>query len=334
MLPPLISVLMPAYNAEKYIGEAITSVLNQTFTDFELVVINDGSTDNTEEIILSFKDERIRYVINESNLKLIATLNKGIDLALGKYIARIDADDICLLNRFEKQIAFFEKHPDYVLCGSWAHLINSQGEMTGRVKYIDTHNLLKISLLFTVPLIHPSVMAKTDILKQFKYSASALHTEDFDLWLRIVNAGYKIANIPEYLIKYRWHDTNISVENEAFQTEKKFELLKPYIESFIGREILKEAFDLHQLSFRLYHLGRKKEVSNIDLQNEKKWLEFLSRRNKEINKYHQDDFDAFLWSRWLVCCIAMRKFLSVFTIRLAWFKLNVIYKTIKLLIYK
>jgi len=334
MLPPLISVLMPAYNAEKYIGEAIKSVLNQTFTDFELIVINDGSTDKTEEIILSFKDERICYIKNETNLKLIATLNKGIDLALGKYIARIDADDLCLPNRFEKQIDFLENHPDYVLCGSWAHLVDSQGEKTGRVKYVNIHNLLKISLLFTVPLIHPSVMAKTDILKQFKYSASALHTEDFDLWLRIVNAGYKIANIPEYLIKYRWHDTNISVENEAFQTEKKFELLKPYIESFIGREILKEEFDLHQLSFRLYHLGKKKEVSNIDLLNEKKWLEFLSRRNKEINKYHQNDFDAFLWSRWLVCCIAMRKFLSVFTIRLAWYKPDVIYKTIKLLIYK
>jgi len=331
---PLISVLMPAYNAEKYIGEAIKNVLNQTFTDFELIVINDGSTDKTEEIILSFNDDRIHYIKNETNIKLIATLNKGIDLAQGKYIARIDADDVCMPERFEKQIDFLENHPDYVLCGSWAYIIDSKGEKTGRVRYIDTHNLLKISLLFTVPLIHPSVMAQTNILKQFKYSISALHTEDFELWIRIVNAGYKIANIPEYLIKYRWHDTNISVENEAFQSKKKFELLKPYIESFIGGEISKEEFELHQLSFRLFHLGKKKEISNIDLQNEKHWLEFLSRRNMEVKHYRQSDFDAFLWSRWIVCCIFTRKLLSVFTIHLAWFKPNVVFKAIKLLVYK
>jgi len=331
---PLISVLMPAYNAEKYIGEAISSVLNQTFGDFELIVINDGSTDKTEEIILSFSDPRIRYVKNETNLKLIATLNKGIDLANGKYIARIDADDICLPNRFEKQMDFFEKHPDYALCGSWAYLINVKGEEIGQIKFIDSHNLLQISLLFSCPVIHPSVMVRTEIFKQFKYSNIALHCEDIELWIRIINFGLKIANIPEYLIKYRWHDANISVENEAFQIAKKMELLKPHIENFVGREISKEEFDLHLFSFRLYHLGKKKSISNVDLQAEKQWFEFLLSRNKEINKYKQSDLDAFLWSRWIVCCIATRKILSIFAIRLAWYKPNVIFKTIKLLIYK
>lgn len=325
---------MPAYNAEKYIAEAIKSVLDQTFTDFELLVINDGSTDKTEEIILSFEDKRIRYIKNETNLKLITTLNKGIDLARGKYIARIDADDICLPNRFEKQINFLGKHSDYALCGSWAYLIDSKGKKTGRIKYIDENKLLKISLLFSCPIVHPSTMLRTDILQQFKYNPKALHTEDFELWLRIVNAGLKIANIPDFLIKYRWHSTNISVENETFQMEKKLELLKPYIENFIGREISKEELDLHSFSFRLYHLGEKKHISNTDLQAEKKWFEFLSHRNREIKKYCQNDFDAFLWSRWIVCCIATRRILSIFAIRLVWYKPNVVFNTIKLLIYK
>ena len=331
---PLISVLMPAYNAEKYIGEAIKSVLNQTYTDFELLVMNDGSTDRTEDIILSFNDNRIRYIKNETNLKLIATLNKGIDLACGKYIARIDADDICLPERFEKQIKFLENHPDYVLCGSWAYLINSKGEKTGRIKYINNHSLLQISLLFSCPIIHPSVMARTEILKQFQYCHSALHTEDLELWLRIVNAGLQIANIPQFLIKYRWHDTNISAENDAFQTKKKQDLLKPYVESFIGREISKEELDMHLFSFRLYHLRQKKSISNSNLQAERQWLEFLSRRNKEIRKYCQTDFDAFLWSRWIVCCMATKKLLSIFAIRLAWYRPDVVFKAVKLLMYK
>ena len=331
---PTISVLMPAYNAEKYIGEAIQSVLNQTFKDFELIVINDGSTDRTEEIILSFSDSRIRYFKNEKNLKLIATLNRGIDLVLGKYIARIDADDTCLPKRFEKQIDFLEKHPNYVLCGSWAYLINSKGEKTGNMKFINNHDLLHISLLFSCHIIHASMMVRTEILKKFKYRHIALHAEDLDLFLRIANDGFKIANLPEYLIKVRWHDTKVSVINETFQTNQKYELLKPYIEEFIGREISKKDMDLHQFSFRLYHLGQKKNISNTNLQAEKEWLEFLSRRNKEVKKYQQNDFDAFLWSRWVVCCIATRKILSIFTIRLAWYKPSVVFKTMKLLIYK
>jgi glycosyltransferase involved in cell wall biosynthesis len=328
---PLISVLMPAYNAEKYIGEAIESVLNQTFTDFELLIINDGSTDKTEEIIRSFNDKRIRYIKNETNLKLIATLNKGIDLAQGRYIARIDADDMCMPKRFEEQVDFLEKHPNYALCGSWAYLMNSKSEKTGRIKFIDNHNLLQISLLFSCPIIHPSVMARTEIFKQFKYSHTALHIEDLDLWIRIVNAGFKIANIPHFLIKYRWHDANISVENEAFQTAKKFELLKPYIEELVEREISKEEFDLYTFSFRLYHFGAGKNISTGDLQAEKQWFEFLSQKNK---KFNLNDFDAFLWSRWMVCCIATRKILSIFTIRLKWYKPSVAFKAAKLLIYK
>ena len=117
-IPPLISVILPAYNAERFLEEAIDSILAQTYKNFELIVLNDGSTDRTEEIILSYNDPRIRYIKNESNLKLIKTLNKGIALARGKYIARMDADDISLPTRFEKEIEFMEIHPDIGVCSS------------------------------------------------------------------------------------------------------------------------------------------------------------------------------------------------------------------------
>jgi len=273
---------MPAYNVEKYIGEAIMSILNQTFTDFELFVINDGSTDKTEEVILSFSDPRICYIKNKKNIGIIATRNKSIELATGKYCALLDADDIALPQRLEKQVQFLETNPDYVLCGSWAYLIDSNGKKTGRIKFITNDNLLKISYLFSNSLVNPSVMLRTEILKKFKYQPEILIAEDYDLFLRVVNAGLKIANIPHFLIKYRWHGANISAENEAFQTEKKIELLKPYIENFIGREISNEELDLHVFSFRLYHLGQKKHISTGDLQAEKQWLEFLSQINMKF----------------------------------------------------
>ena len=115
MSKPLVSVLMAVYNGEKYLLEAIESILNQTYTNFEFLIINDGSTDSTEEIILSYSDQRIRYIKNEQNLKLIASLNKGLDLAKGKYIARMDADDISLPDRLEKQVNFLERNSTKLL---------------------------------------------------------------------------------------------------------------------------------------------------------------------------------------------------------------------------
>lgn len=125
---PEISVILPVYNAEKYIRNSIESILHQSFKDFELIIINDGSIDNSGAIISSFNDVRIHYYTNDTNLGLIKTLNKSINLSKGRYIARMDADDICMPNRFEKQVAFMESHPSVVLCGTWAKIIDDQGK--------------------------------------------------------------------------------------------------------------------------------------------------------------------------------------------------------------
>ena len=119
---PIVTVLMPVYNAEKYLAEAINSILNQTFTNYELLIINDGSTDKSEEIILKYSDKRIRYIKNDKNIRLVATLNKGIELAKGKYIARMDADDISVPTRLEKQITLLENNEDIGVCGSFLYV--------------------------------------------------------------------------------------------------------------------------------------------------------------------------------------------------------------------
>ncbi len=116
---PKISVVLPVYNSEKYIAEAVQSILDQTFTDFELLIINDASTDGTLQILESFKDDRLKIINNPTNLKVVKSLNKGLELAQGEFIARMDADDIAYPQRFEKQIAYFKKYPQVDVCGTW-----------------------------------------------------------------------------------------------------------------------------------------------------------------------------------------------------------------------
>src|SRR5690606_5902322 len=158
------SVILPAYNAELYLREAIDSVLTQTFNDFELIVLNDGSIDQTENIILSYDDSRIIYVKNEQNLGLIGTLNKGMALAKGKYIARMDADDICFPERFEKQVAFLENNKEYIICGTSAYRFHNDILDRKAFNVPLSDESIRVRLLFNSGFIHPSVMFRADIV--------------------------------------------------------------------------------------------------------------------------------------------------------------------------
>jgi glycosyltransferase involved in cell wall biosynthesis len=208
---PKLSVLMPVYNASAFLQDAIQSVLDQSFIDFEFVIMNDGSTDDSEKIIQSFQDKRIRYIKNTANLKLIKTLNLGFSLALGKYIARIDADDICLPNRFEKQIAFLEIHPEIGVLGSCASIIDEHNQVMGDCIYPKDHDVIALDLVRYNPMIHPSVMIRTSILKEqtILFDEHFVHTEDYELWTRLI-AKTKFANLPEKLLLYRRHSSQIS----------------------------------------------------------------------------------------------------------------------------
>lgn len=161
---PLVSVVMPVYNGEKYLPEAIDSILKQTFTDFELLLINDASTDNSEKIINSYNDSRIIYIKNEQNLGLIKTLNKGLDLAKGEYIARMDQDDISSHERFAKQIALFESNLEIGVCGTWFTLFreNHEDQIIEHPEYNDS---IKIGLLTSCFIGHPTVMMRKKQLK-------------------------------------------------------------------------------------------------------------------------------------------------------------------------
>ena len=200
---PKISVVMSAYNEEKYISEAIDSILNQTFQDFEFIIIDDFSTDNTAKIIKSYNDKRIKFLQNKKNLGLIKSLNLGLDTASGKYIARMDADDISIVNRFEKQIEFLDNNPDYILCGTWIDFFTSlkrknDGHHKPEITYLD--------LLRGWCINHPTVMFKNTNLR---YDENYPVAEDYEMWSKMIHYG-KIHNIQENLLKYRWHDNNQS----------------------------------------------------------------------------------------------------------------------------
>lgn len=222
-----ITILLPVYNGEKYLREAIESILNQTFIDFEFLIINDGSTDTSEEIILSFDDSRIRYIKNEQNLKLIATLNKGLEIANGKYIARMDADDISLPNRLEKQLQFMEENPEVGICGTYLRNI---GKASNEVRFETIDEEIRYRLLFSTYLRHPTVMMRKSTIDdhQLLYEKEYIHVEDHQLWLRFAQVS-KLAILPAILLNYRVHDSNIS---------KVFQEKQAVIETKIRKEIL------------------------------------------------------------------------------------------------
>lgn len=214
---PLVSVVMPVYNAEKYLTEAIDSILGQVYKNIELIIIDDCSSDNSVKIVESYSDSRIRFFRNEVNLKQPRTRNKGIALANGKYIANMDADDISLPERISKQVAFMEKNTDVDVCGT---SIKCFGGALERVwKYpVESRELLVWSVINS-PFAHPTVMIRKSSIEKYKitYSVDFKYAQDFELWSRLALQGCKFYNLPEVLLHYRESKTGIGRSHKREQ---------------------------------------------------------------------------------------------------------------------
>jgi glycosyltransferase involved in cell wall biosynthesis len=290
---PLVSILMAVYNGEKYLREAIESMLNQTYMNFEFLIINDGSTDATEEIILSYNDERIRYIRNEQNLKLIASLNKGLDLAKGKYIARMDADDISLPRRLEKQVEFMERNSDIGVLGSWVQTLGLEKDR--EIHFKSGNNQIRFELFIHNYLHHPTVMLRNDILEKYniKYE-QYLHAEDYAFWIKLSNYT-KIDILPEILLIYRLHGNNISEIQVEFQKKQTSEIRRIQL-SDLGMYLSDNELTLYE-SFidddLFYTPDEFKKILNIIQllifrNNEKKMLDvelLFSYFDKKVNDY-------------------------------------------------
>jgi Glycosyl transferase family 2 len=226
---------MPAYNAGLYLDEAVTSILNQTFRDFELIIVDDGSVDATAAILHGYEksDARLR-VYHQENRGMIAALNFGCRLARGKYIARMDADDISLPTRLEKQLEYLEQHPDIGILGAWICNIDKNGSTRGTWCPPTNAKTLKWTHFFGVCVSHPTVLMRREVLEQLNYYRSdASHVEDVDLWLRASRIT-EFGNVPKLLYKYRiWggstHQGGLQVRSDCH-----VQLLASYIADFLN----------------------------------------------------------------------------------------------------
>jgi glycosyltransferase involved in cell wall biosynthesis len=225
---PEISVVMSVYNGEKYLDEAIESILNQTYTNFEFIIINDGSKDRSLKIIEYYKnkDERI-VIISRENKGLIASLNEGIERAKGKYIARMDADDISLPTRFEEQVNYMESN-DVVLCGTFIELFGTESKVR---KYPVSDSDIRSFFIFRSPFAHPSVMMDAKIVKSIKYNKDFIHAEDYKLWAEFLQHG-KAVNIAKVLLKYRVTAEQITSKYGDISVETSKKVRREYINDF------------------------------------------------------------------------------------------------------
>ncbi|MDZ7587408.1 MAG: glycosyltransferase family 2 protein [Patescibacteria group bacterium] len=218
MKNPKITVLMPVHNGERYLRKAIYSVLNQSFKDFEFLIINDVSTDNSKKIILSYDDKRIRYIENKKNLGLTKSLNNGLKITKGEYIARQDADDVSAPERLEKQLRFLDTYPDYAVVGSFTKIIDEKSKVICQLERPIYFPEIKRALMIDNCITHGSVMIrKKCLLKIGFYDEEMKRSQDYELWLRL-SEKYKLATLSEYLYSWRRHKENIEAK---FLSEQK-----------------------------------------------------------------------------------------------------------------
>ena len=213
----IISVIMSVYNGEKFLRLAINSILNQTYGNLEFIIIDDASTDQTHRILESFNDSRLVILRNSHNLGLTKSLNKGLQIAKGLFVARLDADDIAHPTRIEKQLNFLYQHPDTIVVGTNMELIDNQGRRLGSSEYPEDHAEIIKVLNNHSPFSHPSVMfKKSAVLEVGGYRSVFKAGQDYDLWLRLRDKG-RFANIQENLLKYRIHNDQVTIKKLKLQ---------------------------------------------------------------------------------------------------------------------
>lgn len=279
---PKISVIMPVYNSEKYLSEAIDSILNQTYGDFEFIIIDDGSTDSSQEIVRSYTDPRIRFYINEHNMGVAATLNRGLDLATAEYIARMDSDDISELCRFEKQVEFLDQHKSVGVVGS---ALRNFGEGISEqiVEFSTDVEQAKVDMIYSCPLGHPTIMMRSCVLHEnnLHYQKSYEGFEDFALWWRI-GEYWDIVSMKMPLLRYRKHASQVT-KNKSPEFYKRFDAFHKERLSVFRCKVAPNQLD----QFIKYCDGRHSE---FDIENLKEFIELLKQLlnvNQNLHIFNQ-----------------------------------------------
>lgn len=287
----LVSVLMSVYNGEAYVGEAVESILNQTLQDFEFIIINDGSTDRTAEILARYErqDPRVR-TYSQARQGLIATLNRGIELSRGKYVARMDADDVSYPTRLEKQAAFLEAHPEVGVCGTWRILSD------GRVIRHPVHDAaIRSYLVFDTMLAHPTVMMRKALFERGMGYPAYEHAEDFGLWVQLAGRT-SFANLPEVLLYYRLHPQQVAQKHRAQQAAAARRVRETQLRNLHLAPTAVE-LETHQSISE-----GKFQANPLFLIQSERWLRKLVVANQLQRIYPEPDFSQVLSERWYDIC--------------------------------
>jgi glycosyltransferase involved in cell wall biosynthesis len=292
---PLVSVVLPAFNSEAFLAEAIRSILAQTYRELELIVINDGSTDSTEQIIRSFNDPRLVYLKNGKNSGLIASLNRGIEESSGEFIVRMDADDISLSGRIEKQVEFMIGHPEIGVAGT-SYFVFGYGK-TGKVKAVSAPEVLRTMLLFNSALCHPSVIIRKKVLHEnnLLYREEFKHAEDYDLWVELSKFS-KLGNLEDYLLKYRRHVQQVSARYAEVQKKNAGKTRKSYL-GYLGFSLSAEQHDTHAMiaeNAMIRTMDELKKIENLLLE--------LSVQNERSKAIAPADFNYWMQKLWMDSC--------------------------------
>lgn len=305
---PKVTVFIPVHNRERFIGDAIHSIVNQQFQDFELLLIDDGSTDHSLGVMRSFRDPRITIACNGKNLGIPRTRNRGLELAKGEYIALLDSDDQARPDRLQKQVEYLDTHPDCVQVGSWCRMMNEQGLPLKKIKRQPAHpEAIKAELLFRCCLSNRTIMGRTGILRQFGYRNDFPRCQDYDLHVRL-SSQYHMANIPECLVLGRIHAQQITALTQDLGDAKKYEIISAQLKN-LGVSFSKGDLGSHLMLSRMRKMQFAPDQAYIGWAEH--WLLRLLRANQITGHYQSQIYSRILFMKWAYVCWMARKNLRI-----------------------
>ena len=291
---PKVTVFIPVYNREKYIHQAISSVLAQDYSDFELLLVDDGSDDRSIEIIRSFNDKRIRLLQNVENLGIPKTRNRGIEEAKGQYIAMLDSDDLMLPKRLSHQIRFLDKNVDYAGVGSWSRYIDEEGNVTGKIRTRPVSNKrIRSSLLFHCAIHNRTFTARSSILKQLGYDNKFRRCQDYELLSRIPR-DQKLYNLPKVLVHGRKHSDQITGLTTDIGDQMK-QIIASKMLTSLGMKNNQNDLENHIKIAR----NNSKDIESTYVEWCEDWLIRLNAANMQKNIYDRRAFSQIIFKMWI-----------------------------------
>jgi glycosyltransferase involved in cell wall biosynthesis len=315
---PRVTVVTPVYNRAAYVAAALDSILAQSFADFELLMVDDGSTDHSRAIIEAHDDPRIRLEVNERNMGIAATRNRAVGLARGEYLAFLDSDDIACPDRLAKQVAFLDNHADIAGVGGWVAWMDESGRRRGKIKRLATApDDIAAQRLFRPGMVNSAAMARTKVLAQFPHREDLRVGSDFHMWARFA-VCHKLANLPEVLVMVRRHGQRITAELEDQVTTVRSDIYAAQLEA-LGIDFTEIDLSRHFMLRRMHKVGFTPDPDYLDWAES--WLLGLRAANATAGLYPEPAFSHELGVFWAKTCChggAPGRFLSSPLSRAAW----------------